>query len=198
MAIDHRKLPRRRGDALNEAILTAALEELAEVGYARLTMEGVAERAKASKATLYRRWQSRMELATDAVYHSLPDPASTPDTGSFRGDLLALLRQTADLLDGPAGEALRGLLGDALQDAERTAELRGRSQGHGRKSMDVVVDRAVARGEIAEAAVTPRRLEVGQAMLRQQFYFKGTPIPDTTIAEIVDEVLVPLFTTAPS
>jgi AcrR family transcriptional regulator len=194
MTIDHRKLPRRRGEALNEAILRATLEELAEVGYAKLTMEGVAERAKASKATVYRRWPSRMELAIDAVYHVLPDPTSMPDTGSFRSDLLALLRSTADLLAGPAGEALRGLLGDALSDAARTAELRKRSQGNGRKSMQELLRRAVTRGEIPESAVTPRRLEVGQAMLRQHFLFNGVPIPDQIITEVVDEVLIPLFT----
>lgn len=194
MTTDHRKLPRRRGEALKEAILRATLEELAEVGYAKLTMEGVAERAKASKATVYRRWPSRIELTVDAVYHGLPDPTSAPDTGSFRGDMLALLRQTADFLAGPAGEALRGLLGDTLQDATRTLELRNRSQGNGRKSMQELLRRAVARGEISESAITPRRLEVGQAMLRQQFLFNGVPIPDQLITEIIDEVLIPLFT----
>lgn len=191
--VDHRKLPRRRGDVLNEAIFRATLEELASVGYAALTMEGVAERAKASKATLYRRWPSRMELAMEAVYHSLPDPLSPPDTGSFRGDLLALLRSIAGFLSGPAGEALRGVLGDALRDPERTAELRARSQGNGRKSMQEVVARAVSRGEVSPAAVTPQRIEVGQALLRQHFLFNGAPIPDSLVVDIVDEVLIPLF-----
>ena len=100
MSIDHRKLPRRRGDALYEAILNATLAELAEVGYARLTMERVAEQAKASKASLYRRWPSRMELAVEAVYRALPDPTSPPDTGSLRGDVLATLRANAELLAG--------------------------------------------------------------------------------------------------
>jgi AcrR family transcriptional regulator len=108
MGGDHRKQPRRRGEALNAAIFRATLDELAEVGYAKLTMERVAERARTGKASLYRRWPSRMELAMDAVYHALPDPASPPDTGSLRGDLLALLRRNGELLAGPAGEALRG------------------------------------------------------------------------------------------
>jgi hypothetical protein len=73
-------------------------------------MERIAERARASKASLYRRWPTRIELVMDAVYHTHPDPISTPDTGSLRGDLLAALRQAASLLTGPTGEALRGLL----------------------------------------------------------------------------------------
>jgi AcrR family transcriptional regulator len=191
---DHRRLPRRRGEALHDAIFQATLDELAEVGYANLTMEGVARRAKASKASLYRRWPSRMELAVEAVYHALPDPTSLPDTGSLRGDVLAALRQGAELFTGPAGEALRGLLSDALRDGARTAELREHSQGNGRRIMREVTSRAVERGEIKADAITPRRLDVAQAMLRQQFLFEGVPIPDHVLVEIVDEVIVPLFT----
>jgi AcrR family transcriptional regulator len=193
MTENHRKQPRKRGDELNAAIYQATLDELAEVGYAKLTMERVAERAKTGKAALYRRWSSRMELAVDAVYHALPDPASPPDTGSFRGDLLAMLRRNADLLAGPAGEALRGLLGDVLSDPARTAELRQHSQDNGRKAVSEIARRAVERGEIDRDAVTPRRLDVPQAMLRQYFLFNVLPVPDDVIVEIVDEVVVPLF-----
>ena len=196
--IDHRSRPRRRGTVLDSAIFQAALDELGEAGYARLTMERVAERAGASKASLYRRWPSRMELALDAVHHLAPDPASAPDTGTLRGDLLAWLRLSAGLLLGPAGEALRGVLGDALSDPVRTRELRRRSRSTGRLAMQEITRRAVARGEIAAAAVTPRRLDVGQSMLRQQFLVGGAPIPDLVITEIVDEILLPLFQSRPS
>jgi Tetracyclin repressor-like, C-terminal domain len=60
--------------------------------------------------------------------------------------------------------------------------------------MQEIVRRAAERGEIDSSAVTPRRLEVGQAMLRQHFLFNGVPIPDSVIIEIVDEVIVPLLT----
>ncbi|HJV12996.1 MAG TPA: TetR/AcrR family transcriptional regulator [Propionibacteriaceae bacterium] len=191
--IDHRTRPRRRGDALNSAIFQATLDELAEVGYARLTMERVAARAGASKASVYRRWPTRMELALDAVHRLAPDPTTMPDTGSFREDALAFMRSAADLLAGPAGEALRGLLGDALADRSRTLELRKHSRGTGHRVMQEIVNRAVARGEISSAAVTPLRIDVAQAMLREQFLFHGLPIPDPAIVTIVDEIVVPLF-----
>ena len=190
---NHRTRPRRRGDVLNSAIYEAALDELAEVGYARLTMERVAERAGASKASLYRRWPSRMELAIDAVHHLAPDPASAPDTGSLRGDLLAWMRLAAGLLIGPGGEALRGLLGDALSDPARTLELRRHSRGTGHLAMQEITRRAVAQGEIDATAVTSRRLDVALSMLRHTFLVTGAPIPDQVIVEIVDEVLLPLF-----
>jgi AcrR family transcriptional regulator len=190
---DHRRRSRRRGDVLSSAIFQATLDELAEVSYAKLTMERVAARAGASKASVYRRWPSRMELVLDAVHHLAPDPASTPDTGSLRGDAIAWLRIAADLLAGPAGEALRGLLGDALADPARTLELRKHSSGTGYQAMYEITRRATERGEINYTAITPRRLEVGQAILREQFLLHGPPIPDATIIQIVDEVVLPLF-----
>lgn len=191
--LDHRKRPRRRGQALNAAIFQATLDELAEGGYPTLTMERIAERARASKASLYRRWPSRIELVTDAVQYTLPNPASTPDTGSLRGDLLAGLRQTAALLTGPAGEALRGLLSDALRDPGRTAEIRQRSQGTARKTMQEIARRAVERGEIDSGTITPLRLEAGYALLRHRFLFSSEALPDELIVEIVDEVILPLL-----
>ncbi|WP_194410311.1 TetR/AcrR family transcriptional regulator [Microbacterium cremeum] len=192
-ADDHRSRPRRRGEALDVAILEAALEELTEVGYAGLTMERVAERARTGKASLYRRWPTRMELTLDAVRQAMPDPASPPDTGAFRTDVLECLRENAALLAGPAGQALRGLLGDAMADQERMRALRRGSQGSGVTAMTEIARRAVARGEIDPAAVTPARLGVAHAMLRQHFLFDGTVIGEDDLAEIVDDVVVPLF-----
>ncbi|WP_020580377.1 TetR/AcrR family transcriptional regulator [Actinopolymorpha alba] len=190
-ASDHRKQPRRRGAALNAAIFQATLDELAESGYAKLSMERVAERARAGKASLYRRWPTRAELALDAVRHAMPDPLTPPDTGSLRGDLLASMRFAATTLAGPAGEALRGLISELLRD--RPQALAQYSQGTWERIMLAIARRAADRGEIDPSAVTPRRLEVGQALLRQHFLIKGTPIPDEVIVEIVDEVLIPLL-----
>lgn len=193
---DHRSRPRRRGEALNSAIYEAALDELAEVGYAKLTMERVAERAGASKASVYRRWPSRMQLALDAVHHAAPDPGSPPDTGLLRDDLLGWLRRAAGLLAGPAGEALRGLVGDALSDPARTRALREHSHGNGRRAMQEIARRAVDRGELRPEALTPRRLDVAQALLRHHFLFHDPPIPDEVVVEIVDEVVLPLLHTS--
>ncbi|MGW0806706.1 TetR/AcrR family transcriptional regulator [Nonomuraea sp. NPDC002799] len=194
MVTDHRKLPRRRGEALSTAIYEATLDELAEVGYAGLTMERVAERARAGKASLYRRWPTRIELVMEAVYHALPTPESSPDTGNLRDDLVAMLGRTAQALSGPAGEAMRGLLGEALRGESPLSTMRRNSQGAARKMMEEIVRRAVERGEVDPEVVTPRRLDAGHALLRHHFLFNGTPFPDRLIDEIVDEVLVPLLT----
>ena len=190
---DHRKRPRRRGAALEAAILDAVLAELAEVGYARLSVERVAERAEASKASLYRRWPSKVELVMDAVYHVFPDAASPPDTGSLRGDLIAVMSAVAEQLAGPAGQALAGILSDALGDPDQARRVRSYARGTSQVGMLEIARRAIARGEADPAAVTERRLEAGHAMLRHHFITRGVPIPKDVIEEIADEVMIPLL-----
>lgn len=87
---------RRRGAALEEALLEAAWQELVAVGYARFTIEGVAARAGTSRPVIYRRWPDRSELAVAAVRHfGRTEPVPTPDTGSVRDDLITLLRDAS-------------------------------------------------------------------------------------------------------
>lgn len=195
---DHRKRPRRRGEALVAAILEATIDELVEKGYPALTMESVAQRAGASKASLYRRWETRAELVMDAVYRMAPMPEQIPDAGELRADLLEVLRQTAATLEGPAGTALRGLLADSLADNVRIDELRTKSQGRNRKLIAEVLRRAVARGEISEETVLPIRLEVGAALIRNQFLFHDELLDEALFVSIVDDVLLPLFRSPPA
>src|SRR5208282_5775559 len=83
---------RRRGEELEAALLEAAWEELAEAGFARLTMESVAARAKTGVAVLYRRWPNKDDLALAAIRHyGTTHPVDIPDTGSLRGDMIAML-----------------------------------------------------------------------------------------------------------
>jgi AcrR family transcriptional regulator len=83
---------RRRGEELEAALLEAAWAELVEVGFARLTMESVAARAKTGVAVLYRRWPRKDDLVLDAIQHyGATHPVEIPDTGSLRGDMIAML-----------------------------------------------------------------------------------------------------------
>ena len=184
---------RRNGRALVEAILEATIAELDEMGYAELSMERVAERAQASKASLYRRWPGKVALVVDAAYHVLPDPAELADTGTLRGDLLAVLRHVGDQVAGPAGRAIRGVLGDVLRDHARAEEFRARTRGSSAAMIETILRRAHARGELDANAVTQRQREAGPALLRLHFLTHDAPVPDDVIIGIVDEVVLPLF-----
>ncbi|EWM16786.1 TetR/AcrR family transcriptional regulator [Kutzneria sp. 744] len=191
--VDHRKGPRRRGDELNQAIFTAALEELVEVGYQRLTMERVAERARTSKASLYRRWAGRPELMMDAVIHAFPTVGELPDTGELRADLFAALRTMADALNSPLGQAVRSVLAEVAIDQKAMLRHRERFVERRNQLMLDLVRRAAARGQVRPGALTPRVAAVGPALMRDHFLTHGGPITDEVVAEIVDEVLVPLL-----
>ena len=98
--------PRVEGDREQE-ILDAALEVLGEVGYDRLTMDAVAQRAKASKATLYRRWNSKATLVVDGLARQKPLPP-VPDTGDLRSDLITAFCGMGGLTDHDTTGHLRG------------------------------------------------------------------------------------------
>jgi AcrR family transcriptional regulator len=190
---DHRTRPRRRGPTLAAAILRATIAEIDQDGYADLSIERVAKRARASKASVYRRWPSKVALVLAAVHHQLPDTAAAPDTGSLRGDLLALFRGAGRQLSGPAGVAIRGMLSDALRDPELHGELRRYTRGRSVAALRDVLRRAGQRGELSPEAITHRQLEAGMSVLRFHFLVHGAPVADTVVVEIVDEVVLPLF-----
>lgn len=192
VAVDHRKGPRRRGDALYAAIFEATLEELTAVGYAELKMEHVASRARASKGSLYRRWSSRAELVADAVHHTIPGCGEAPDTGSVREDMLGGLRGFAKLLNGPSGEAVRGLMAETIRNPDLMEIIRIRFVEPGINVFLDVLRRGAVRGEVRPGALTSRIASVGPELLRQHFLAHRSPIPDQVLIEIVDEVIMPL------
>lgn len=187
---------RRRGEELYAAIFEATLAELDEVGYSRMVMERIATRAGASKASIYRRWPSRAELVRAALRHHYRTPDTIPDTGSLRDDALALLRLGAERLNGAFGQAARGLVAESLTAADDTASLRASMFLTRNRLMAEILERAVARGEIAPEAITPQVIEVAPALVDHHFLMRGTPIPDETLVGIVDDVLLPLVAAA--
>lgn len=188
------KATRRRGAALEEAVLRAAAEELAEVGYPGLTMDRVAARAGTSKNVIYRRWPNRAALSVAAYRSLLPTVREdVPDTGELRGDALAMLRRFNDRMSSPFGAVLRGLLAGMQDDPERLREIREQLVQTGVGAWLTILARAVSRGEADPAALTPRVATVAVDLLRNEYGLNGvTTAADGVIVEIVDEVYLPL------
>ncbi|WP_460406837.1 TetR/AcrR family transcriptional regulator [Actinophytocola sediminis] len=191
-AQDFRKGPRRRGQALNDAIFAAAMSELTEFGYQNFSMERVAERARTGKTSVYRRWPSRAELVVDALLHNLPGKQEPPDTGDLRRDLLTTLRHMADFLDGPTGEAVRGLMSETLHDRELATVARAKILDTAPAPYLTILTRAATRGEIRPQALQDHVAAVAPTLLRQHFLIHGAPIPDDVLTRIVDDVMIPL------
>lgn len=185
---------RRRGPKLEEALLQAAWDELTEVGYAAFTMEGVAVRAKTSRAVLYRRWPNRPELVVAALQHHIgSDPFQAPDIGSLRDDLLAVLRHMTTQVGDLAG-VLSFLIADSFNEFGMSpAVLRERAlAGTAMGGTALVIERAIARGEIDPARLSPRVRSLPVDLVRHDLIMTRASVPDATLVEIVDRIFLPL------
>jgi AcrR family transcriptional regulator len=183
---------RRRGEALEMALLDAAWDELQAVGYAGLTMEAVADRAGTSRAVLYRRWPRRPELVIAALrLHRPMLSGEIPDTGGLRGDVLALLRRMSFRISEIGAETVYGLLGDYLSDSELFARTHGQVLQIGSEVMEVILKRAADRGE-ARTEVTARVAALPTDLFRNELFLRRNPPGEGAILDIVDEVFLPL------
>lgn len=181
---------RRHGDALRAEILRAVLDELRDLGYPGVTYDGVARRARTSKPVLYRRWRSRAHLVLDALTADLPPVLPTPDTGTLRGDLIALLELMRTRFDLIGAQTIRGILADADDELRRVAlELTDVFVAEVARS---VVQRARDRGEIGPAPVPLLVCSVPVVLLRHELLLADEPT-DQRIVEIVDDVGLPLI-----
>ncbi|MBX6355257.1 MAG: TetR/AcrR family transcriptional regulator [Micromonosporaceae bacterium] len=185
---------RRRGAALEQAILRAAMEELTETGYAGLTMERVARRAGTNKNAIYRRWPTRAALGVAAYRQFVVTNTQIPDTGDLRGDALEMLRRANRTWSSPTGGILRALLAGARDDPQLLAQLQERTADAGSAAWLTILARAVSRGEIGPEALHPRVATVAVVLLRDEFITRGYPeVPDSVLTDIIDEVYLPLL-----
>lgn len=136
-----------------EAIRAAVFEELAAVGFARMSIEGIARRAGVGKTAVYRRWRSKLHLVLDVVSAVAAAGMPTPDTGSLSGDVRMLLEVAARALRHPMASQI---IPDLLAEAARSPELAGALKAALHDSQEGVaaamVARAVERGEIPAGA----------------------------------------------
>jgi AcrR family transcriptional regulator len=186
---------RRRGAALEAALLDAAWAELRDVGYARLTMEAIADRASTSRAVIYRRWPSRHELVIAALAHQQPTGrARIPDTGSLREDVLIIMRRAAQRISDIGPSTVTGLLNDLVADDASHAIIDQLARGGG-ELMSQILARAAARGE-ARQHVPERVARLPLDLIRHELILTQHAPTDETLEEIVDEIFLPLVAPA--
>jgi AcrR family transcriptional regulator len=184
---------RRRGEELEAALLEAAWDELLEAGFAKLTMESVAARAKTGVAVLYRRWPNKDDLVMAALSHyGKTRPVEIPNTGSLRGDLLAFLADVNDARSSfvvvvPATFA--GLLSGTGLTPE---EVRARILGDRPLWSDEIYRRAQERGEIDLDKLPPAVLSMPFDLMRLDLLMTLKPVPADRLTAIIDDLFLPL------
>jgi AcrR family transcriptional regulator len=182
---------RRHGSVLEQAIHTAVLDLVIEHGAAGVTMEAVAARAATSKPVLYRRWADRAALLRETLVPLAMEAIPHTDTGSYRGDMLAILRGWADFFASPRGAVAVAIVGAMPHDPELAAAFRDGVIAWRKEAMAETLARAIDRGEVRPDVPFEVARELGQAMLWHRFLVTGEPITDELITHIVDKVLIP-------
>ncbi|GGW50593.1 TetR/AcrR family transcriptional regulator [Streptomyces xantholiticus] len=186
---------RRRGPVLERAILEAALELLGTVGWSGFTMEGVAAGAQTGKAAVYRRWPSKEDLVADALEAGLPPLDQDADQGGVREDLFHVCRRVRDAMFSRTGVALRSVLHEC--DAVAAERFQGlivnRVVEPSKELFRAVVRRGVSRGDVRPDAACELVLDVIPGLLMYRSKVCGSEWPDTDIAQMIDQVMVPLL-----
>lgn len=174
-------------------LLAVTLELLQEHGYDRLSLEAVATTARASKATLYRRWPTKAELVLAAFVEGTRQAAVDPDTGTLRDDLLQLGEQIRAHVSTHAS-TIRAVLVERSRSAKLDAMLQEQFLDQRRAFMAHVLARAVERGEIRASAITEDLWDVLPGYLIYRSVLTGNAPSSETIGDLVDNVLIPSLT----
>ena len=186
--------PRVEGER-EEQILDATVDLLLDVGYDRLTMDSVAARSKAGKATLYRRWTSKQRLVVDAVNRSKRAVIGPPpDTGSLRTDLVRCFSGPDAIVPAEAHRLLGVVMSALTTDPEFAAEFRTQFVLPRIGVMQEVYRRAAARGELRPDADLSIIGPALAAVLLQRALVLGEQITGPLVERVVDQVILPAAT----
>lgn len=186
--------PRVEGEREAE-ILEAAVDLLLEHGYDRLTMDAVALRAKASKATLYRRWSSKAALVVDAVHRSkkAADPQDA-DTGSLRGDLIATFCGPTGMTESDSTSLLAAVITALHTDDEFACLFRERFLAPKIEMNQRIYARARERGELASDCDIEILGPALPGILLHRAFILGQPITQDIVERVVDTIILPAAT----
>lgn len=184
---------RPRDGEREAAILAATRELVAETGYERLTIEAVASRARASKATIYRRWPGKAELVAEALRCRPVALPVMPDTGDLREDMVqGILAFVADLTEHDAGLMI-GLVTAMRRDPVLAAMIREQTVSCRRDAASAWLQRAVARGQISPAVDIDVVADLVPAVVFMRLLVTGEPVDEPFVGRLVDSVLLPLL-----
>jgi len=188
---DHKTRPRVEGDREDE-ILDATLALLLEVGYDRLTMDAVARRARASKATLYRRWEDKPSLVVDALVRAKQAPdIGMHDTGSLRGDLISTFCGPHGMSHNQATGVLGSVMTALCSDPAFARRFRESFIAPKVQASREIYERAIGRGEIpADVDVEVIAPALAGILLHRSFVLGLVP-DDETVQRVIDHVILP-------
>lgn len=194
LADEKPRLGRKRDHTRDPEILEAALDVLAETGYEGMTIDMVASRAKAGKATLYRRWASKADLVLDAVACMKPadiDLAAPPDTGTLRGDLVSLVKTPTILESERKLKVMAGIASMIARSPELAAAAREALVEPRTRANRIIFQRAIDRGEISADCDIDALCLIGPAVIAYRVLMLGLPVTRESTISTIDGIILP-------
>jgi AcrR family transcriptional regulator len=181
-----------RGD-ITAAIRNAVMNELAEVGYGRLSIEAVARRAGVGKTAIYRRWSNKLEMVLEIVSEVAGRSVPLPDTGSFEGDLALLMMIVSKALQHRiASQIIPDLMAEAARNPQIAETLQKALRTHQTAVGDKLVGQAVARGELPAGADPELAVDLILGPLYWRLAVARTPISDDHLEKLIAAVTTAL------
>lgn len=178
-------------DDVTAAIESAFFEELAAVGYGRLSVDAVAKLAGVGKAAIYRRWKSKQELAADLITKAAVAAIEVPDTGTLRGDIRAYLENgRAALTHRLARTIIPDLLAEVARDPDYGATMAPQIREPRRLKAAQLFERARQRGEIADGA----DIELALDMLGGALYWRQSVMQLNADDDYLDRLTAAILT----
>jgi AcrR family transcriptional regulator len=174
-------------------LLAVTLQLLQEHGYDRLTLDAVAATARASKATVYRRWPTKAELVLAAFIEGVRQVAVAPDTGTLRGDLLQLGEVICQQARQHAS-TIRAVLVEVSRNAALNDVMEHQFLDQRKALMKYILRQAVDRGEIDDAAIISELWDLLPGYLIFRSIMPSRPPTRRTVQALVDDVIIPSLT----
>ena len=167
------------------AVFEAIFQLLEERGYEGLSMASIAEGAGVHETSLYRRWQTKEQLVLDAVNHRVAQEIPVPDTGALRSDLVVVLQSLQLFLQSRVGQAIFQTAVATLHVPELRA-LRQERWRQRRAQLQILFDRAIARGEVSPQVDSQLLLETLSGVMYMRVFVVNEPVDETLPKRIVD------------
>ena len=177
----------RRGEHVRRSVLSAAFDELVANGFDGATIAGIAKRSGVHETTVYRRWATRENLLVAALLDRSADAIPAPDTGSTRGDFLALVRDVIAYMRSPAAMAVMRAAMLPVDDAYAGARQAFWARRLG--ALSPVATRGIERGDLRADIDAQLLLEMLVAPIHGRLLLSGGPIDDGFAERLVDQVL---------
>ncbi|TYP73165.1 TetR/AcrR family transcriptional regulator [Paenibacillus methanolicus] len=182
------KRGRPRNMDTHDAILTASYDLLLECGFGEVTVEKIAERAKVSKATIYKWWPNKAAVVMDGFLFAATARLPVPDTGSVSGDVLAHATNTARFTRSREGVVLLEIIGEGQIDASLAEALRTRYIQPRRLEFRGILEKGMQRGELPASVDVALITDLIYGSIFYRLLVSGDPVDDAYVEQLVQHV----------